>query len=156
MNKNVNRRQWRDTFYCAMFTRGSRADLPVSKTERSLEICKSWRHSNARGESHRSETITQISDARPPTRSVPWTDRRGRAAHQRPRPQPSRQPHRLHPAARTPRPAATHHTAAPWLRADALPAGVALRLHLHHPTHVCRQPLETSGLLAAAAPAAHC
>lgn len=156
MNKNVNRRQWRDTFYCAMFTRGSGADLSVSKTERSLEVCKSWRHSNARGESHRSETITQICDAWPPARSVTRTDRRGRAAHQRSRPQPRRQPHRLHPAARTPGPAATHHTATHRLRADALQAGVAVRFHLHHPTHVCRQPLEAGSLLVAAAPAARC
>lgn len=156
MNKNVNRRQWRDTFYCAMLTRSAGADLPVSESERSFEVCKPWRYSYAGGESHSATAIAQVSDARPPARLVARADRRGRAAQHGPRAQPRRQSHGLHPAAGAPRPARAQRRAAPRLRAHPLAPGLALRLHLHHPTHLRRQPLAESRLLAAEAAAARC
>lgn len=156
MNKNVNRRQWRDTFYRAMFTRGTGANLPVSKSERTLEVCKSWRHSYACGESHGATAFPQIGYARSPARSITRANRRRRAAQHRAWPQPRRQPHGLHPTAGPPRPARAQRTAAPGLRAYPLAAGLALRLHIHHQTHVRREPLEASRLLASSATAACC
>lgn len=135
MHKDVNRRKRRDSLANPELAGSARADLPVPEGEGALSVRKPWWHAQSGGVRGRAETAAQVRAPRAPACLVTRTDRRGSASRVRPRAR--RQPHGLHPAARTPLAATRARPAR-----SSLATSVTLGLHLHAAPLVYSRPVE--------------